>query len=60
MARSKSSRKSRTTPDAARRIQSDTARKNGGQVEAKSFAARAQRAAARNSSSQKPQGYTNN
>lgn len=41
------------TPAAAARIQSATARSHGGQTPAGSFAARAQAAAARNSSGRK-------
>lgn len=42
--------KNTMTPQAASRIQSATAKNNGGQVSAHSFAARAQSAAAKNSS----------
>lgn len=43
--------KNTMTPQAASRIQSSTARNNGGQVSSRSFAARAQSSAARNTPS---------
>lgn len=54
MSKSKSTGKSGMTPSAASRIQSATARGNGGRVSSDSFAARAQSAAAINSSAPKP------